>query len=109
MLFDMWVVNGIKVVPFDIFNLLTPLALAHWILCDGTLHSGGGMYLCTDSFTVQDVIRLMNVLLVKFDIPSDLRYINGLPRIYIKKANVNRVRAIVRPFIIPSMLYKLGF
>ena len=51
---------------------------------------------------------LMNVLLVKFEIPSDLRYINGLPRIYIKKANVNRVRDLVRPFIIPSMLYKLG-
>jgi len=28
------------------------------------------MYLCTDNFTVPDVVRLMNVLLVKYEIPG---------------------------------------
>lgn len=27
--------NGIKIIPADIFNLLTPIALAHWIMGDG--------------------------------------------------------------------------
>jgi len=107
MLFNMWYIDGVKVVPFDIFNLLSPIALAHWIMGDGCLLSGGGMYLCTDSFTVSDVVKLMNVLLVRYDIPSTLHYSNGLPRIYIKKADMYRVRAVVGPYIIPSMLYKI--
>jgi len=94
-LFDMWIVNGVKVVPLAIFDLLTPVAFAHWIMCDGYSHSGGGMYLCTDNFTIPDVVRLMNVLLVKYEIPSRIHYINGLPRIYIRRADINRVRAIV--------------
>jgi len=83
---------------------LSDLAGVYSIFClaESFIYIGGSME------TVQDVIRLMNVLLVKFSIPSALRYSKGLPRIYIKKADVHRVRAIVRPFIIPSMLYKIG-
>jgi len=33
-------VNGVKVVPQEIFNLLTPIALAHWISCDGSANFG---------------------------------------------------------------------
>lgn len=32
----MFYLNGIKVVPLGIFNLLNPVALAHWIQGDGS-------------------------------------------------------------------------
>lgn len=40
--------------------MLTPEALAHLIMGDGTSDHGRGVVLCTDSYTLQDVIKLMN-------------------------------------------------
>ena len=31
----LWYVNGVKVVPKNIFDLLTPISLAYWICDDG--------------------------------------------------------------------------
>lgn len=38
-----------KIVPLDIYNLLTPMALAYWIMGDGSGNASKGLYLCTDS------------------------------------------------------------
>lgn len=64
-LYDMFIVDGVKVVPSSIYNLLDGVALAHFIMGDGSRASSGGLYLCTDMFKVQDVVMLMNVLLIK--------------------------------------------
>ena len=32
-----------------------------------------GLMLCTDSFTVQDIVRLMNVLIIRYNIISSIR------------------------------------
>lgn len=61
---EFFYVNNIKVVPQDIYNLLTIQGLAHWIMCDGTFVTGGGMLLQTQSFTVPDCVRLINVLTI---------------------------------------------
>jgi len=61
---SLFYVNGVKVVPSDIFNLETRIALAHWIMGDSALPTG--LLLCTDSFTTPDVVRLMNVLMVRY-------------------------------------------
>lgn len=53
--------------PHDIFDLLTPVALAFWIQGDGS-YRRGGLVLCTDNFTIQEVVLLMNVLVVKFQL-----------------------------------------
>lgn len=47
--------------PTDL-SLLTPLALAHWIMQDGGKSSSGGLYLCTDLFNPEDIIRLAKYL-----------------------------------------------
>jgi len=46
-------VNKVKVIPNNIYELLTPVALAHWIQGDGS-HARHGLVLCTDSYTTQD-------------------------------------------------------
>lgn len=55
-LYDNFYVNGVKVVPENIYELLTPVAFAHLIQGDGGFKSKG-IYLCTDSYTIQDVVR----------------------------------------------------
>lgn len=106
----MFYINKIKVVPQDL-SLLTPLALAHWIMQDGAKATSGGLYLCTDLFEAEDTIRLSNYLIKTFNIkvttpkaPGN----NGALRIYFKVSSVQIVRNLVEPFMHPSMNYKLG-
>jgi hypothetical protein len=53
----MFYLSGTKVVPSDL-SLLTPLALAYWVMQDGSLGTAGGFYLCTDSFYAADTKQL---------------------------------------------------
>ena len=50
-----------KTIPESIFDILTPISLAHWIMGDGA-KLNNGLVLCTDSFTIEEVITLMIVL-----------------------------------------------
>lgn len=59
-LHSLFYVNKVKIIPVSIYDLLTPVALSHWIAVDGT-HNGNGLRICTDSFSVPDIVRLMNV------------------------------------------------
>jgi hypothetical protein len=36
-LYSLFYVNGVKVIPQNIYELLTPVALAHWIFCGSWL------------------------------------------------------------------------
>jgi len=82
-LYNIFYVNGVKVIPNNIYELLTPVAFAHLILgvlcCarEGSLllallRRGKGIYLCTDSYTIQDVVRLMNVLIIRYELKCTL-------------------------------------
>jgi hypothetical protein len=88
--------------------MLTPIALAHWIMGDGAKH-GNGLILCTDSFTIQEIVVLMNVLIIRYDLKCTL-HINskGYKRIYIFSYSKKKLTTLVKPFIVPSMLYKLN-
>jgi LAGLIDADG DNA endonuclease family protein len=61
----------VKIVPLDL-SLLTPLALAHWVMLDGSRGTSKGLYLCTDSFTRDDVKRLSQYLINKYDIKCSI-------------------------------------
>jgi len=45
---------------------LTPIALAHWIMCDGCKMIRGGLFLATYSFTLREVDLLVSILQSKF-------------------------------------------
>ena len=57
--------NGIKIIPQNIFELLSPIALAHLIMGDGSVKKYG-LILCTNSYSIQDVVLLMNVLIIRY-------------------------------------------
>ena len=71
-LHSLFYVNGVKLVPQNIYELLTPVALAHMVMGDGSEKSHGLIF-CTNSYSVQDVIRLMNVLIIRYRLDCNLR------------------------------------
>jgi len=108
-LHTLFYIAGVKVIPEIIFELLTPVALAHWIICDGSTQRSR-LILCTDSYTIQEVVLLMNVLIIKFQLECNLRYHgpnNTRPRIYIRQGSIPLLRSIVLPYMHPSMLNKI--
>lgn len=67
-----------------------------------------GVILCTDSYSLQNVIKLVNVLKIKYDINCTIQGINNQrPRIYILPESLPKLIIIVKPYFLPSMLYKL--
>jgi hypothetical protein len=106
-LYHIFYVNGVKIVPDSIYELSTPVALAHWIMGEGTWE-GSGVVLSTDSYTIQDVVRLINVLIIRYGLDCTLRTHQGKPRIYIRSRSMPQLLSIVLPHMCPSMSYKLG-
>jgi len=105
---SLFYINKVKRVPADIYNLLTPPALAHLIMGDGSVKQHG-LILCTDSYSLFDVVRLMNVLIIRYNIDCTLRFHTPTqPRIYIRQRSMNIVRKLVKPYMAKSMLYKIG-
>src|SRR5271154_1862252 len=75
---------------------------------DGTFN-GITLLLCTDFYSIKEVVLLINVLVIKYDIHCTIRYYNQCyPRIYILKKSLPKIRKIVLPHMHSSMLYKLG-
>ena len=74
---------------------------------DGQLKDNG-LTLCTDCYPVQDVVRLLNVLVIRYGLVCSLHEPNkGCYRIYIRKKSLTLLESIVRPHMAPSMLYKI--
>lgn len=99
--------NKIKTVPYNIYELLTPIALAHWIMGDGAKRNKG-LVLCTDSFPITDVIKLSNVLRIKYGLNTTITgFNNNKPRIYILPDSMRQLVKIVKPYILNTFWYKL--
>jgi len=106
-LHTLFYVNGVKVIPdvLIMYYLLTPIALAHWIMGDG-FWDHPGVVLCTDSFSIEDNVKLINILKDRYQLDCTLR--SSSNRIYIRAASMPRLRSIVLPYMDYSMLYKIG-
>lgn len=74
---------------------------------DGTTN-GFGLLICTDSYKTEDVVRLINVLIIKFRLECRFRYHRpSQPRIYIRERSMPNLRKLVTPHMDKSMLYKI--
>jgi hypothetical protein len=105
---SLFYINKVKRVPEDIFNLLTPVALAHMIMGDGSVQRHG-LIICTDSYTIPDIVRLINVLMIIYRLDCRLRnHTPTQPRIYIRQCSMTLLRSIVTPYFHSSMLYKIN-
>ena len=98
-----------KFVPLNIEEFLTPLALAIWFMDDGS-SLGKGARIATNCFTLEEISFLCEVLKKKYDITAtpcksgaNKGYI-----IYIHKKSMELFYAIIKPYLLTSMYYKLG-
>ncbi len=101
--------TGRKIIPRKIENDLTPLALAVWIMDDGS-YSRGAITISTYSFTVAEIKRLCNVIQERYGI--NFRYHPDRDkgyRMYCSKSQAQKLIQVIAPYFIPSMKYKIGF
>lgn len=99
-----------KRVPLFISDYLSPLGLAHWIMQDGSFQKGQGVNLATNSFTYDDCIFLANLLNDKYNLKTSVIK-TGLVNqwtLSIWKRSMPSLVAIVTPYIINEMRYKLN-
>lgn len=106
---ELWYKNNKKCVPECIGKYLTPLALAIWIMDDGS-KVGKGLKLSTNSFSHAECILLVNVLYSNFNIKASVQSAGSKDQyvIYIWKESMDNLKNIVNQYIIPSMKYKLN-
>ena len=85
------------------------MALAHLIMGDGTYYKGKGISICTDSYSMVEVVQLINVLIIRYSLKCTIhKHREGQYRIHISTKSVESLRNVVLPYFIPSMFYKLG-
>jgi len=91
--------QNIKIIPDAIDTLLTPAAISFWISDDGYsyINQRGGLTLCTDSFKNEEVLRLKDVLEIKFKLKCTIhtklnKNKNKYFRIYVSKSSMPLLR-----------------
>ena len=107
---DLWYENSRKRVPECIGQYLTPLALAIWIMDDGS-KVGKGLKFSTNSFTYGECLILVKALNDNFNLKASVQLAGAKDQyiIYIWKESMDDLRNIVSPYIIPEMKYKLDY
>ena len=103
---NIFYLNGKKIIPLDLYNLLTYEGLAHIIMSDGSFKSKG-INLNLQSFSLKELIFFINILKIKFDLDCTLHKSRYQYTVYIKVASVKKLYPYIKEYIIPSMKYKI--
>ena len=106
--YEMFYINKTKIVPLDLYNLLTYEALAYWIMGDGT-KSGQSLTLQTQSFTIKECVFIISILIHKFGLKCSIHMQRNQPTIYISVKSVRQIKAKLLPYFSSSMVYKINF
>lgn len=98
-----------KIVPNDLEKDITPLGLAIWFMDDGSIKSKShkGVFLNTQGFKEDSVIKLQKMLRNKFSINSTTRKDKNGKQIYLGGRSGEKFIALIKPYIISSMNYKI--
>lgn len=100
--------SGKKVIPFILKKKLTPRVLAYWYMDDGSFSLGNeNYYLHTQCFTNFELKKVQVILKEKFNINTSLHKDRNYLKLYIKRDSNILFASIIRPYILPTFLYKL--
>jgi hypothetical protein len=98
-----------KIIPYNISDFLTPLALAIWFMDDGS-KINNTVRIATNCFTYEEVEFLSAVLLKNFNLISKPQK-SGKDKahiLYFSSSSMVQFSKIVKPYMLPSMFYKLA-
>jgi hypothetical protein len=108
--FHLFYKDRVKIVPTKIKDIITGLSLAYWIMGDGSW-KGYGLRLHTNNFTKDEVELLISSINRKFGFSSSINIANKSKSqytIYIPSKDIENLRSLVIPYILPSFRHKLG-
>lgn len=99
----------VKIIPQDLEKYLTPLALAIWFMDDGS-KINKTVRIATNCFQISDLECLCTILKIKYNLDVSIQKggVNKGNILYIKTNSLTTFINIVKPYMLPSMLYKLG-
>jgi len=106
----------VKIVPRNLAKYLTPKAIAYWYMDNGSLKWKGksnAMRICTNSFSLDDVMRLKKIMNNKYNINMQIIKIKKKDiivgyRLQINEANSFLFRELIKPHLIEVMKYKVS-
>lgn len=113
-LYDLFYPEGKKIIPRNIYDLLTWEALAHWLYLNSNIKflyfnsslsrrlgtKLKGLYIDVKSFSIKDIVKLMNVLIYKFNLTCSLQVIKRDKLfIYIKNKSIPLLLSGISPYI----------
>lgn len=109
-LYNLFYSKGKKIIPFNIYDLLTWEALAHWIYLNSNIKflyfnrrhrtKSYGLYIDVKNFTIKDIVKLINVLIYKFNLICSLQVLKKDKFfIYIKNKSIPLLLSGVSPYI----------
>ena len=107
---DYFYKGKLKIVPEDIEKLMCPLSISIWFQDDGS-KTGNALRISTNAYSLLEVEHLCHILSHKFGI-SVSRHKTGKNRpdqrvIYIPTKIVPQFYYLIKPYIHPTMLYKI--
>ena len=97
--------NKTKVIPVDL--KLDPVVLAVWFMDDGSRCRESDVYLNTQQFDIKSQLFLIQAL-KKLGLEATLNRDKEYQRIRFLKKSIPKLFALIKPYIIPSMHYKIG-
>lgn len=108
-IYDSFYVNKKKRVPLFVADYLSPLALAVWIMDDGSKYKDRGIKFCTNSFTLNEVKFLATILENQYGLITSIHQTGAINQynLYITKESTIKLSKIVKPYMHNSMLYKI--
>jgi hypothetical protein len=92
-----------------LFELITPLALAIWIMGDGSGMRCGGFKISSHSFTREQNQLLCDILLEKYGIEANVLNQKQFTYIRVLKRSAGLLHTLVKPYLLPSCDYKFRF
>jgi len=99
----------VKTIPYEIEKYLTPLSLAIWFMDDGS-NLGKGAKIVTNCFTYKELQFLCEIIFKKYNLIVTLQSggKNKGYSLYINSKSMPLFSKIVKPYMLPSLNYKLG-
>lgn len=108
-LYNLFYVEGKKIVPMNIGDLFTPMSLIYWLADDGYFcKSSHRVFLCTESFTSDEVDRLIDLLNGKWDLSCYKIRRGKSYRIVIPSKSLTGLQDLLKDIAPKMMLHKIG-
>ena len=99
--------KGVKFIPENLDSLLTTRGLAYWLMDDG-YKSDNGFYFCTESYTLNENLKLVKILKNKFNLNCGVhKHTNGY-RLYIFSSSKENLLQLIKPYLIAHFNYKFN-